>query len=212
MKQHLFTAVLLAATASTAHAVPFLEVGDAGHLIGTAQDVGVGIDSITGELVGSPVTAGAGDIDVYRLNLAAGLFTATATAGSFDTALVLFDAMGIGLRADDDSAGGTNSLLSETLAAGVYYLGIFPIGDFSSPSSAGGSIWTDVSFDSNTQPDGPGAASPWTGWIPSGFIGESGTYTLTLNQSSVAAVSEPATLALLGLGLAGIAGFRRRRA
>ena len=55
----------------TASAVPHIEFGDAGSLIGTHQNVGPGVDSIVGSLgFGS-------DVDLYRLVLPAGFFSAS---------------------------------------------------------------------------------------------------------------------------------------
>jgi len=203
------TMALLCAAAGTAHAVSFSESGDAGQLIGDAQSIGIGFDGLAGQL--SPLT----DVDVFRLELGAGLFTATVTSGNFFNALVLFDAAGRGLRADDDSGGGVlpiNAKITETLSTGVYYLAIFSTEHYSSPTSAGGDIWTNITGDANTTPDGPGAASQWTGWQPvsTTTIG-SFNYTIALNQTTVAvSVPEPNVLALTGGGLALMA-LRRRR-
>ena len=81
-----------------------MESVDAGELIGTALAVGAGVSSIQGQVDSNRIT-GVVDIDVYRLDLPAGDFSAAVTGSSdlLDTALVLFDGTGRGLRADDDS-------------------------------------------------------------------------------------------------------------
>ena len=75
------------------------------YLIGaSALAVGAGVSSIQGQVDSNRIT-GVVDIDVYRLDLPAGDFSAAVTVSSdlLDTALVLFDGTGRGLRADDDS-------------------------------------------------------------------------------------------------------------
>lgn len=81
-----------------------MESVDAGDLIGTALAVGAGVSSIQGQIA-SNASTGVVDVDVYRLDLPAGEFSAGVTVSSdlLDTALVLFDGIGRGLRADDDS-------------------------------------------------------------------------------------------------------------
>ena len=64
------------ATAST-----YIESLDAGDLIGTALAVGPGVSSIQGQ-VASSRTTDVVDIDVYRLELPAGAFSAAVTAST----------------------------------------------------------------------------------------------------------------------------------
>ena len=99
----IFVSCLFCAGAPAA-ASTYVEPVDAGDLIGTALAVGAGVSSIQGQIA-SNASTGVVDIDVYRLELPAGEFSAavTASTGTLDTALVLFDGTGRGLRADDDS-------------------------------------------------------------------------------------------------------------
>jgi hypothetical protein len=205
LKQSLAALTLLAVT-GTAHALTYNETTDTGHLKGTASNVGPGIDTITGFL-------NSGDVDVFRLELPAGEFIATVTEGDFNAAMVLFDAEGFGLRADDNSGGGSFPKITETLTAGTYYLAIFSIDDYLTPVSESGLIWVGIMFDENSQPDYDGKNKPWNGWYSNGTWGGSSSYTIELNRATIdlSTVPEPGTLALFGLGL-GAFGLLRRRA
>lgn len=195
------------ATAST-----YIESLDAGDLIGTALAVGPGVSSIQGQ-VASSRTTDVVDIDVYRLELPAGAFSAAVTAsiGTLDTALVLFDGTGKGLRADDDSGDADTCLycgrVTETLAtAGTYYLAVFDVGDVDGPFSTDGLIWDEfVSGLENAPPNGDGKELPWTGWQlfeGAGYpLYVAGSYAIDL---SVATVPLPGALPLLACALAGL--------
>lgn len=74
--------------------------------------------------------------DVYQLNVADETQTLTigAQSNDFDTFLILLDVKGNVLTTDDNSGGGTNSLIVETLDTGSYYVVVKPAND---PTSAG---------------------------------------------------------------------------
>lgn len=61
--------------------------------------------------------------DLYRLTLATGqTLQIDLTSTAFDAYLVLLDAQGSAVSANDDAGGGTNARITRTLAAGTYYV------------------------------------------------------------------------------------------
>lgn len=153
------------AWASTALAALWAEVGNAGDLPATAQvPAGVGaLTSISGAL-GSDT-----DADMYRIWVTGGgTFSATTVGGaSFDTQLFLFYSSGMGVYANDDSAGGLQSTLPASnlltpAAAGIYYLAIS--GYDRDPESPGGLIFPTSPFTDVHGPTGAGGGSPISGW------------------------------------------------
>lgn len=210
---------LYAAAASSANV--YVETGDAGQTIATAQAVntlvgGTALDAIQGTL-----SSGA---DLFKIYLTGGqAFSATTTASSiafnnFDTELFLFNSLGLGVYANDDdaSAGGGQSTLPAgpgfaPTASGVYYLGIAGTGYL--PVSTGGQIFG--AFFSTTNvvgPSGPGGGAALSNW--SSVSSESGAYQIVLTgaQFLPSAVPEPPvwTLMLFGGIAAGAAAPRLR--
>jgi hypothetical protein len=196
--------------ARVASASPIWNEGvDAGAFLFTAQTpLGPGpLTNIIGTISNS------NDADMYRIYIddPAG-FTAVHSGGSlFDSQLFLFDAAGMGVYANDD-AGGFSAVLpngnpNSPTTPGLYYLVI--TGYNNDPSSAGGLIFPSTPFNGVFGPTGPGGGSPISGYTNGG--GETGTYDITLRgASAVVATPEPATLLLLGSGLAAVAARRRR--
>lgn len=202
--------------APAAHAITYVEVGDAGQTIGTAQAVaGPGaIDAIRGSLLTSSSTDRA---DLFAIYLTAGqAFSATTTASSlafndFDTTLFLFSGSGLGLLASDDDAG-PQSTISGFMpsTSGVYYLGIAGAGY--NPISAGGSIFPVLSGGGQFGPTGPGGGQPLIGW--NSTTSEGDAYEVRLTGVLASAVPEPASAwtLLAGLMVCGAHLARRRNA
>lgn len=203
MKRLLLLALSLSTTAAFAQV--WNEVGDAPELLPGQMTVGVGpLTNIVGAIGAS------NDRDLYCIDIydfQAFRATTVAQPGTLaDTQLFLFNANGMGVTHNDDSAGGARSTLTAMFVPGNgrYYIGIS--GYNGDPSSAGGLIWNNTPFATERAPDGPGAGGALTGW---GGTSATGTYDILLNGATFCAVPEPGTMAALGLGA--LALLRRRR-
>ncbi|MEL6381739.1 MAG: hypothetical protein AAFQ89_04570 [Cyanobacteria bacterium J06626_18] len=142
---------------------------------------------------------------MYQLSLPAGTSFSASTVGetAVDTALFLFDANGLGVIGNEDSAGTFQSTLpvQEISEAGTFYLGLSSFAN--RPVSAEGEIFppfnpSDPSSFLDLQPTGPGAGLPLAGYTNSGL--ESGAYTIFLDALDARGLEVPEgeTLALLG--------------
>lgn len=202
LKKLALVAALVSMGSNAAMAAIYSEVGDAGHTLGTAQVLGGGTTGITGSL--------GGDADIFRFVWGGGTFYADTLGSAFDTQLFLFDSTGAGIRANDDGLTGLRSYIDPLLVSGTYYLAIS--GFDNDPVSASGVMFQSSPYGPQYGPLFPGESlQSWTGG------GGSGSYVINFRSASgdvvqTGQVPEPASVALLGLGLAGLFASRRKQA
>jgi hypothetical protein len=146
------------------------------------QSLAAGINAVTGTIV-------AGDVDFFTFTdlVPNTLFAASVVAADFDTVLDLFNPAGVLIASDDNDGFGLLSAFASRLVA------------------ADGTITLAISAAPLMQaPFAPGANELVALGAPQG-----GSYTLVVFAQPV--VPEPASVALLAAGAAGLAGYRRVR-
>jgi hypothetical protein len=215
----LLAATALTMTAGKVHAATYAESGDAGETLSDAaivgsQAFGEPLDAITGTLT-------ANDADLFLIYISnpatfsANTFFSTPGVNNFNTELLLFDADGSGLYANDDApppANGSQSALpAGTLSAqtaGLYYIAVSGAG-YAPVNANGGLIFPTTPFDAILAPTGVGAARILSGWT-----GNSGSNTgaYQINLKGATFVPEPTVSVLLPsmIALWGAASLKRR--
>ena len=195
----------LAATAGSASAAVFNEIGDATDLQ-PGQNVANGTTSIAG------LNDGGEDVDLYAFAWGGGALVIDTVGSSWDTQLHLFDFAGNGIGENDDSAGSSpQSEIALDLVAGFYLVAIT---EFNNDAvDAGGlpifGFTNTFSADNGNFIQGLEGNGPLAGW-DLGFFGTpvGGDYVINFS-SAVDAIPAPGTAGLIGL--AGLAAVRRRR-
>ncbi|MBE0541122.1 MAG: hypothetical protein IH623_07035 [Verrucomicrobia bacterium] len=211
-------ALCLGLIALRSNAAIWNESGDAGQLLGSAQQV-TGSGSLT-EINGN--IDGGGDRDVFLIRITDPLdfsFTVTATGNdgnNADTILALFNANGIGIVYNDNiDAVNLKSRLDSTVnfvsnaGAGDYYLAIMGGGQQFVDVNAQ-AIWLEEEpWEVQKGPDGPSTTDIFNGYFGVGGANV-GSYTISIT-GGVTPVPEPAYygLAFAIMGMA-VAGFRYR--
>jgi hypothetical protein len=182
-----------------AWSLPYLEIGDAGETLGTAQAVGSGVTTIIGNIVNQ-------NADLFSFYWNGGALTLDTVGSSADTQLFLFNSLGQGVWANDQAEPFPSSrIVDAALAAGQYYIGL-SVFDYD-PYSSLGLMFPSAPF---TGQFGPLNSAPLDHWAPfSGHLSGAGDY--VINFSSATAVPEPPILLLLGSALLAM-GYSRRRA
>ncbi|MEH1964734.1 MAG: DVUA0089 family protein [Nostoc sp.] len=128
-------AVIALGVVGSAQAKTYIEVGDAGKTLKTAQNLPGGIDVIKGTI------SSKNGADLFSFFWDSGRFKATTVDGaSFDTILELFDSSGTLIAVNDDSKGTEQSTLNEFLDTGEYLLGISSFANFALSASTYGDI------------------------------------------------------------------------
>ena len=190
--------------AGTANALIYAEIGDSGDLPATSQSVTNGTTQITG-------SAGSLDIDMYGFSWVGGALTIDTFGSTYDTILYLFDSSGLGIAGNDDvpSCCFLSELSFGALAGGDFFVAIGSCCADPLDAVDGALLFPATEEEGQDGPTGPGGGNPIASWSSSGPPG-SDAYNINFS-AAVSVVPEPSTLALFGIGLAGLGFMTRRR-
>lgn len=193
--------------ASTAAAMPYFEVSDAGQNLSDAQSIGSGVDVIHGNVAN-------GSADLFSFYWGGGAFTADTIGSVADTQLYLFNAAGQGVWANDQHGPAPwpqsidpswSQIVDPALSAGQYFIGI-SIFDYD-PYSSAGAIFPSAPFNGQF---GPLNMAPLDHWAPfSWHQSAQGDYVVNFNKPT--SVDEPSMLVELCIGLTALGFVTRLR-
>lgn len=211
-KKHLLSLAALALISTPVFAVPWIEVGDAGETLATAQTTSSPATSISGSLYANPNGPGQLDyVDIYRIYVGAPTYltistgTGAAADAINDPVLYLFgqDGRGVVMNDDDGVNGSQSSIapLNATYLPGFYYVAIAFAG--LEPLNLAGLSLFDAFGSFGVISSDPLAS--WTGSPLTTNFDIPGAYTLSLNNVPV-----PSGLLLLVPGLLGLGAIRRK--
>lgn len=213
---------LLLATAPSYGQI-YNEIGDAGQTLGGAQSTGVVSGNSLTTIFGTLSGQNDADLFVFMITApttfsASTMNTLTMTSG-LDTALFLFNSMGVPIYTNDDANGTTvqstlpaGTSFTMTLSPGTYYLGISLTGN--EPMNSNGQLlFAPFPGGNSTAVRGPASGlNPNTlANFTSGSFAQTGGYQIDLTSSATSAVPEPSTTALVAASVAGLFLVWKRR-
>ncbi len=203
---------LLAAGALQAQ---YVEVGDSGTTLATAQGTGATSGQALTSISGIILNGMDGDFFYINITDPANFMATTVGGSALDTMIYLFTMNGSPVYLNDDAPNGLSiqSTLPAgaspvPLAIGTYIIGISLSG--AEPLNAGNqALFADAVFSTDIRGPRLGANGPVTS-VSNAFFSETGGYTINLIGAATA-IPEPTTLALLaGAGVFGLVAWRRR--
>ncbi|MCW5934249.1 MAG: pre-peptidase C-terminal domain-containing protein [Fimbriimonadia bacterium] len=172
----LFASLVLGSALTLSAYAQHAESGDAGDMPETAQATGTNTTTALPSITGT--NSPGADVDMYAIYIAdPDNFQANTNGTPWDTQLWLFDANGKGVKHDDDSGDGLQSLITGRagMQPGTYYIAVSKF-NRDAVGCSNATIWGSAV---NTVPNGADAGSRVTGWV-NAVATEGGAYIINL--------------------------------